>query len=113
CLIERDYFLGVQWEELVHVRWTKMNQETDDYGDDEGGVEKLIDRFNLVSRVILCLVRRKFIQGIVVDQYYCVFFFFFFFFFFFWNRRVNGLHPRLSARKSSRIEPRSLKNSSG
>ncbi|RUS15472.1 hypothetical protein BC937DRAFT_92397 [Endogone sp. FLAS-F59071] len=76
CLIEKDVLLEVQWEELVHVRWTKMKTnkglaDTPEEGLDNGqepqeadtrilkkrrkvkgmgGVEKLIERFNLVCQ---------------------------------------------------------------
>lgn len=76
CLIEKDVLLEVQWEELVHVRWTKMKTnkgtlaDTPEEGNNDqepqeadtrisrrkrkakgmGGVEKLIERFNLVCQ---------------------------------------------------------------
>ncbi|CAO3643866.1 unnamed protein product [Cunninghamella blakesleeana] len=28
CFVERDVLLGVDWEEMVHCRWTKMTKET-------------------------------------------------------------------------------------
>ncbi|KAI8339469.1 hypothetical protein BC941DRAFT_393664 [Chlamydoabsidia padenii] len=72
CFIERDVLLGVDWEEMVHCRWTKMatseettrnnninsNQETMDMRDIRqfdkqegyGGIEQVIERFNTVCQ---------------------------------------------------------------
>ncbi|CAM0135691.1 unnamed protein product [Umbelopsis sp. WA50703] len=66
CLIERDVLLAVQWEELVHCRWTKMNTnagEQNDLDEDtadfqpprfntrlQHGVQDVIHRFNFVCQ---------------------------------------------------------------
>lgn len=69
CLVERDVLLAVQWEELVHCRWTKMNTngQPDNNSDDaqftdksqksprfdsslHHGVQDAIQRFNVVCQ---------------------------------------------------------------
>ncbi|KAI8337889.1 hypothetical protein BC941DRAFT_501889 [Chlamydoabsidia padenii] len=77
CFIERDVLLGVDWEEMVHCRWTKM-AETNEVAtqsqhdsleedgqinytrqirqmqlarqDGYGGIEQVIERFNTVCQ---------------------------------------------------------------
>lgn len=47
CLVERDVLLAVQWEELVHCRWTKMTVNTGEQMDfDEDAVDFQPPRFN-------------------------------------------------------------------
>lgn len=62
CLVERDVLLAVQWEELVHCRWTKMNTNDDEDVEDpnprssrfdsslQHGVQDAIQRFNVVCQ---------------------------------------------------------------
>ncbi|KAI8582802.1 hypothetical protein K450DRAFT_170181 [Umbelopsis ramanniana AG] len=71
CLVERDVLLAVQWEELVHCRWTKMNTNVDGRQDGKNedphftdksqksprfdsslhhGVQDAIQRFNVVCQ---------------------------------------------------------------
>ncbi|KAG2181744.1 hypothetical protein INT44_008559, partial [Umbelopsis vinacea] len=71
CLVERDVLLAVQWEELVHCRWTKMNINMDGRQDGKNedahftdkpqkssrfdsslhhGVQDAIQRFNMVCQ---------------------------------------------------------------
>ncbi|KAI8367484.1 uncharacterized protein BYT42DRAFT_608200 [Radiomyces spectabilis] len=67
CLIERDILLVVDWEDLVHCRWTKMDHHQehsnvdrdnhdekasilDEEADCGGGVEQVIERFNTVCQ---------------------------------------------------------------
>ncbi|KAH8548879.1 hypothetical protein BGW37DRAFT_168695 [Umbelopsis sp. PMI_123] len=55
CLVERDVLLAVQWEELVHCRWTKMNTNID--GQDD--VQDAIQRFNIVCQWVASEIVRS------------------------------------------------------
>jgi hypothetical protein len=68
CYIERDVLLGVDWEEMVHCRWTKMatseeasrnsfsqeytptGQRCYDKQEEYGGIEQVIERFNTMCQ---------------------------------------------------------------
>lgn len=68
CYIERDVLLGVDWEEMVHCRWTNMATSEEalrnSYGQEDnttgrryydkqeeyGGIEQVIERFNTMCQ---------------------------------------------------------------
>jgi RasGEF domain len=50
CLVERDVLLAVQWEELVHCRWTKMNTHVDERQDGNNDEAQFTDKYQKSPR---------------------------------------------------------------